>query len=240
MTKLFISDLHLDEKTPRINKLFLDFLKDSIGYGKELYILGDFFEFWIGDDHKTEFNKEIIGSLKNASTEGLKIFFMQGNRDFLIGRRFIRESGCKLLPDYQVINLYSEPVLLMHGDILCTNDIDYQKFRKKARNWFIQKLFLMRSIQSRQNIVNKHREKIRDHVPTSADHIMDVNQAEVERVMHQHKVQHLIHGHTHRQNIHHFLLNGKPAKRTVLGPWHENGNALVCKEDGSQEFILIT
>lgn len=240
MIKLMISDLHLEEKRPDMTDLFLDFLHKKAIKAEALYILGDFFEVWIGDDDRSPFNSHIINNLKKATQKGLPIFFMHGNRDFLIGKRFLHETGCQLLPEKIVINLFGTPSLLMHGDTLCTKDIKYLRFRKKSRNWFFQKLILMKSLKKRKLIADNYRQASKAHTSTTADYIMDITQEEVERVMGEHKVQHLIHGHTHRPAIHRFELNNKPATRTVLGPWHNEGSVLICKNNGEQELQVLT
>lgn len=230
MVNLFISDLHLEPSRPDITELFFSFLKKHTQPNHTLYILGDFFEAWIGDDDLSPFNLSIINALQNATTQGLAIFIMHGNRDFLIGKKFLKMTGCQLLPDEYVIDLNGKRTLLMHGDTLCTEDVKYLKFRKKMRNWFVQKIILMQSFKKRQAMAARYREGSKQHTSMAAQNIMDVTQAEVERVMQKHQVQHLIHGHTHRQAIHTFELNKFPATRTVLGAWHERGNALVCDE----------
>lgn len=239
MSIIFISDLHLDESHPEIVNIFFCFLNQLSQQAKTLYILGDFFEVWIGDDNLTDFNLSIINALRNATNQGLEIFVLHGNRDFLLGKKFLRATGCQLLPDQSIVNIHGTPTLLMHGDTLCTQDVKYLKFRKKVRNWFVQQIFLLKSLNKRRAIAAHYRASSQTHVAMKSENIMDVTQDEVERVMMQHNLQHLIHGHTHRQNTHHFQLSGNTAVRTVLGAWHEYGNALVCSEDGKQEFILI-
>lgn len=237
MTILFVSDLHLEEQRPDISELFLNFLKKQSPYIQSLYILGDFFESWIGDDDCSNFNQSIINALYHTTQKGLPIYFMHGNRDFLIGKKFLKASGCKLLPEEYVINLYGCPTLLMHGDTLCTEDKKYLQFRKKSRNWFYQKLILMKSLEKRRELAAKMRSASREHVRTTAQYIMDVTQAEVERVMQKQSVHHLIHGHTHREAMHQFELNGQQATRTVLGAWHQEGRVLVCEENGKKELV---
>lgn len=239
MTYLFISDLHLEEERPHITELFLKFLEKNIQCAEGLYILGDFFEVWIGDDNVTPFNQSIIHALHKATRKGLPIYFMHGNRDFLLGKKFLRATGCQLLPDEYLFTLAGSPTLLLHGDTLCTSDVKYLKFRKKSRNWLLQKLFLIKSLQKRQAIAAHYRTLSKAHTSTTPDHIMDVTQAEVEHLMQKYRVQHLIHGHTHRPGVHHFELHNMPATRTVLGPWHEHGSVLVCDEKGNKELIHI-
>lgn len=239
MAIYFISDLHLEENTPKIGQIFLNFLQSISHKSNKLYILGDFFESWIGDDDLTSFNQMIIDALSKANAAGLSIYFMHGNRDFLIGRKFLKSTGCTPLPDEYVVNLEGTPTLLMHGDTLCTLDTKYLKFRKKARSWWYKFLVSLKSLNARRAIAAKMRAKSKEYTRSTASYIMDVTQSEVELRMHHHSVQHLIHGHTHKQSVHHFELNQKPATRTVLGAWHENGNALKFDE-GKQEFIILS
>ncbi len=239
MIKVFISDLHLEENRPDISQLFLNFLSACTGHVDSLYILGDFFEVWIGDDNMTPFNLTILHALKKATQQHLKIFFIHGNRDFLIGKRFLRASGCKLLADESVIDLFGQPALLMHGDTLCTADEKYLRFRKKSRNWFLQKLFLLKSLEKRQAIAMNYRAKSKQHTSTMPDDIMDVTQAEVARVMQKHHVHSLIHGHTHRPGVNPFSLEDTLFTRTVLGAWHDNGSALICRGQDDQQLVTF-
>lgn len=239
MNYVFISDLHLEAARPQMAELFINFLKQQATCHTHLYILGDLFEVWIGDDDKNEFNQYIINTLKDATLSGLKIFIIHGNRDFLLGKRFFKETGCQLLPEYHVIHVHNQNVLLTHGDLLCTLDQPYLKFRKKTRKWWVQKLFLLKSLQKRQAIASEMRAKSKQNNSTKADHIMDVTQQEVERVMRKFKVSHLIHGHTHREAVHHFKIEEQLATRTVLGAWHDRGSALVWSEAG-RELVSIS
>jgi UDP-2,3-diacylglucosamine hydrolase len=239
MINLFISDLHLDENHPEIADIFLKFLQQHANPAHTLYILGDFFEVWIGDDDLSPFNQKIMSALHDATRQGLSIHVMHGNRDFLLGKRFMRATGCSLLPDEIVIDIAGSPTLLMHGDSLCTADTAYLKFRKKSRLWFFQQLFLLKSLEKRKQIAANMRESSKAHTSTAPQDIMDVTQAEVERVMQKHHVQHLIHGHTHRPAVHPFTLNNRPATRTVLDAWHQQGHVLVCDETGKQVVQLL-
>lgn len=239
MTALLIADLHLEESRPDIAQHFFRLLREVAVKAKALYILGDFFNVWIGDDDITTFNQSIIQALRHTANQGTVIYFMPGNRDFLIGKQFLQQAGCILLPDHHVINQLTQPTLLMHGDTLCTQDVKYLKFRKRTRRTLVQKLFLWKSLAKRRAMVLKGREESTDHARNTAPEIMDVTQSEVEKVMREHHVLHLIHGHTHRPAVHQFLLDGQAATRTVLAPWHECGSALVYHADGRQEFIEV-
>jgi UDP-2,3-diacylglucosamine hydrolase len=240
MINMFISDLHLEEARPDISAVFLKFLQQDAQKADALYILGDFFEAWIGDDDLSAFNLMIMNALAEATHNGLRIYIMQGNRDFLLGKSFCKRSHCQLLPDEYVINIAGAPTLLMHGDTLCTDDIAYLKFRKKSRIWFFQKLFLLKSLATRKKIADDMREKSRAYTSNAPEKIMDVTQSEVERIMTKHQVQHLIHGHTHRPDVHEFSLNNSPATRTVLAPWHEYGSLLICDDNGNNEVVILT
>jgi UDP-2,3-diacylglucosamine hydrolase len=238
MINLFISDLHLDEFQPQITAVFLKFLREHASRADALYILGDFFEVWVGDDDLSPFNLLIIDALRAQTAVGLPIYFMQGNRDFLVGKKFMRLTGCQLLPDEYVVDLGGTPTLLLHGDTLCTQDLAYQKFRKRSRNWFMQKLFLAKSLSARKKIAENYRRKSQLHTRTAPEQIMDVTASEVERVMKKHRVQHLIHGHTHRPALHDFTLDGLPATRTVLPAWHAMGTVLICA-DANKEIVTL-
>jgi UDP-2,3-diacylglucosamine hydrolase len=240
MIKAFISDLHLEAKRPEIADLFIQFLKKFTAKENSLYILGDFFEAWIGDDDLTPFNQMIIDALHTATQNGLAIYFMHGNRDFLIGKKFLRMTGCQLLPDEYLVDIFGVPTLLMHGDTLCTEDFKYLKFRKKSRGWLFRFIILLHSLKKRRQIAERYRAASKAHTSMSPNHIMDVTQAEVERVMQKHHVQHMIHGHTHRPNVHDFKLAGKEATRTVLAAWHEDGSVLFFRDDGSKETVVLS
>lgn len=237
MINVFISDLHLEENNPYIADIFIKFLNDCLSNEATLYILGDFFEAWIGDDDLTPFNLKIIEALSKATRRGLPIYFTHGNRDFLIGKKFLKMTGCQLLPDEFVINNFGTPTLLMHGDTLCTEDVKYLKFRKKSRSWLFKFFMQLHTLKRRRAIAKNYREKSKEHTRQAPEYIMDVNQSEVERVMKKNQVLHLIHGHTHRPAVHRFEIDGQKATRTVLSAWHEGGNALICYEDGRQEFV---
>ena len=234
---LFISDLHLEENQPEITRQFLQLLAECDSTCDALYILGDLFEAWIGDDEDTPLHHQIIHALKSATDKGLSIYFLHGNRDFLIGKKFLRATGCKLLSDEEKIILYGIPVLLMHGDTLCTRDIAYLKARKKSRNHFLQFLFLSLPLTFRRKIADNMRKKSERYKENVSMEIMDVTQEEVERVMQKHHVYHLIHGHTHRPATHQFSLQQAKAERIVLPAWHGHGSVLIWDETGQKTLL---
>lgn len=219
MTTLFISDLHLEESRPDITEAFLGFLKEKAHGVEQLYILGDFFEAWIGDDERTPLQEQIAAALRAVSDSGTEIFLMHGNRDFLIGHDFCDRAGATLLDDPTVVDLYGTPTLLMHGDSLCTADVEYQKFRANMRNPQWQQMILQRPLADRQQMARQLREISMAKNQGKAETIMDVTPEEVVNDMETHGVQRLIHGHTHRPAEHHLQANGQPAKRIVLGDW---------------------
>ena len=222
MTTLFISDLHLEESRPDITGAFLSFLKEEAPGAEQLYILGDFFEAWIGDDERTPLQEQVATALHTLSENGTKISLMHGNRDFLLGEDFCARAGATLLDDPTLIDLHGTPTLLMHGDSLCTADVEYQKFRANMRNPQTQKLILARPLKDRQQMARQLREISMATNRGKAEGIMDVTPDEVVRVMEAHDVPLLIHGHTHRPAEHSLEVNGKTAKRIVLGDWDKN------------------
>lgn len=229
MSTLFISDLHLDISRPDLTKAFIQFLDTRAKDADALYILGDFFEVWLGDDDRSPFNQKIISALNKCPTP---LFIMHGNRDFLLGEAFCHDTGATLLPDPTVIELYKENILLMHGDSLCTQDLEYVQVRKMLRSDAFQKDFLSKSIDERKAFANAARNQSKEHTRESADDIMDVTPSEVQAVMKEYQVQTLIHGHTHRPAMHDLALDGKPSKRIVLGDWDTHGWMIEVTENG--------
>ncbi|HET7649141.1 MAG TPA: UDP-2,3-diacylglucosamine diphosphatase [Gammaproteobacteria bacterium] len=232
MRTLFISDLHLDPFRQQITAQFLEFLREDARDADALYILGDFFEAWIGDDDPDPHHARVVAGLRDLTTSGVPAYFMHGNRDFLIGERFAGLTGCRLLTDPTVLSINGTRTLLMHGDTLCTDDVDYQRFRALVRNPDWQRAFLAKSLQERRAFAAQARSESRSHTMEKADAIMDVNQQTVERVMLEHDVSQLIHGHTHRPAIHRFTVNGTPLTRIVLGDWYEQKSLLEMTENG--------
>ena len=229
---LLISDLHLEEQRPDITRAFLHFLQTRARQAEALYILGDFFEVWVGDDGMSPFQHDIARALRELSDAGTRIFLMHGNRDFLIGRAFCREAGCTLLKDPSIVRLNGEPVLLMHGDSLCTLDVGYMKLRRLLRNPL--SLFILRHLPltTRRKLARKLRSESRAQTRMKAREIIDVTPDEVPRIMAEHGVRTLIHGHTHRPAEHALEVNGQSARRIVLGDWDSQGWALQIDEQG--------
>ncbi|WP_313513434.1 UDP-2,3-diacylglucosamine diphosphatase [Pseudomonas sp.] len=229
---LLISDLHLEEQRPDITRAFLFFLQDRAAHADALYILGDFFEAWIGDDAMTPFQRTIAGALRQLSDGGTRVYLMHGNRDFMIGKDFCREAGCTLLADPSLVDIQGERVLLMHGDSLCTRDIAYMRLRRWLRNPLV--LFVLRNLPlaTRHKLGRKLRKESRMQTRQKAADIVDVTPEEVLRLMSEHGVQRLIHGHTHRPAQHSLQVDGQPAERIVLGDWDAQGWALQSDEQG--------
>ena len=229
---LLISDLHLEEQRPDITRAFLHFLQTRARQAEALYILGDFFEVWVGDDGMSPFQHDIARALRELSDAGTRIFLMHGNRDFLIGRAFCRESGCSLLKDPSIVHFNGEPVLLMHGDSLCTLDVGYMKLRRLLRNPL--SLFILRNLPltTRRKLARKLRSESRAQTRMKAREIIDVTPDEVPRIMAEHGVRTLIHGHTHRPAEHTLEVSGQSARRIVLGDWDSQGWALQIDEQG--------
>ncbi|AMX02689.1 UDP-2,3-diacylglucosamine diphosphatase [Microbulbifer thermotolerans] len=230
MTTYLISDLHLDETRPQITAAFFDFLRNRAAGAKALYILGDFFEVWIGDDDDAPLANQVAQALREYSSTGVEVYLMHGNRDFLLGHDFAQRAGATLLPDPSCVTFNGQKVLLMHGDTLCTRDIEYQAFRQQARdpNW--QKNLLAKPLEERRAIAAQIRAVSKTMNSRKAEDIMDVTEDEVERVMREHGVQLLIHGHTHRPARHPLSVKGEPGERIVLGDWGEHGWCVKVSE----------
>lgn len=218
----FISDLHLEESRPDITAAFLRFMDDIQDKASTLYILGDFFESWIGDDENTPLQVQIKERLRQFSGAGKSLYFMHGNRDFLIGETFAKETGANILPDPSLVELNGRRVLLMHGDSLCTRDVSYMKFRETIRNPAFLAPFLKRPIEERKKTAEQLRAMSQAGNQNKSSEIMDVTPEEVINEMEKHKVDTLIHGHTHRPAVHQLDVNGQPGSRIVLGDWDKN------------------
>ena len=231
-TTFFISDLHLDPVQPAIARQFLRFLKEEARRASHLYVLGDLFEVWLGDDDPDPAAREIVAALRALTDAGVPCSFMHGNRDFLVGERFARETGCRLLRDGTIVEMQGERVLLMHGDVLCADDHSYQRLRRIVRNPLTQWIFRHMSLDRRRRLAQRLREGSRMHVGGAAPEIMDVNAQAVTAALRHAGVKTLVHGHTHRPAIHMLDLDGTAAKRIVLGDWHSQGSVLEWSESG--------
>lgn len=231
MTTLFISDLHLDGSRPAVTQLFFSFLAGEARDAEALYILGDLFEAWIGDDDDDTHHQAVVSRLQ-ALSGVVPVAVMHGNRDFLLGERFARDSGCRLMAEAEVVDLYGVPTLLMHGDQLCTDDAEYQAFRRVARDPEWQRGMLARPLAERRAIARQARDRSAIENSMKADSIMDVNAEAVAAAMGTRGVRRMIHGHTHRPAIHEFELDGAPATRIVLGDWYDQGSVLRVNADG--------
>ena len=222
MTALFISDLHLTAGDAETTRRFVEFMAGPARAARDLYILGDLFEAWIGDDDDDPRLAPIVAALRELTDAGVSCALMHGNRDFLLGPRFCAATGARLLGDYERIVLFGQPVLLTHGDLLCTDDTRYMALRSELRspNW--QRDFLARPLNERRQIASDLRQLSATEIAAKDEYIMDVNQAAVERTMRDHDVTLLMHGHTHRPAVHRFELGGRPAARIVLGAWYHD------------------
>jgi UDP-2,3-diacylglucosamine hydrolase len=230
VSSLFVSDLHLTEERPEANERFIEFLERKARGAAALYILGDFFEYWVGDDDLGEpFNAVIAGLLRRLP---IPLYFMHGNRDFLVGERFCAATGARLLGDPVVETIEGEKTLLMHGDTLCTDDVDYQAWRRKARDPAFQAAFLAKSLPERRQAVLQMREKSKEVVGAKSAEIMDVNADAVREALRRHGVRRLIHGHTHRPGRHALEVDGERCERWVLPDWYGRGGYLEVSRAG--------
>jgi UDP-2,3-diacylglucosamine hydrolase len=237
MTTLFVSDLHLHAARPEMSALFLDFLAGEAVHAEGLYILGDLFEAWLGDDADDGLAQAVRGALLRLRAGGVPVSVMRGNRDFLFGQRFAQDSGATLLPDPCVLPLYGQPTLLMHGDLLCTDDRDYLAFRAQVRQPAWQAAFLARPPAERAEFAARARAASsgrQEDLKRAGDleAITDANPGAVVATMARYGVRRMIHGHTHRPAIHALSVDGLPARRIVLGDWYEQGSVLRVTRDG--------
>ncbi|WNJ95454.1 UDP-2,3-diacylglucosamine diphosphatase [Vibrio ruber] len=237
MHTLFISDLHLTPTRPDLTAAFQHLMQHRAPQADALYILGDLFDFWIGDDDPGEFAQTIKATFKHLTSSGTPCYFVQGNRDFLVGKRFARETGVQLLAEKTRIDLYGKPVIVMHGDTLCLEDVRYLQFRKKVHQPWLQWIYYRLPFTLKQRIVSKVKQDVRMDKQSKSIEIMDVTQAEVERVMSEYQVEMMIHGHTHRPDIHHFHLDGIERTRIVLGDWDDEISVLEYHQDASYRLL---
>ncbi len=236
MTTLFISDLHLCAERPEKLALFKRLLQGPAREAESLYILGDLFEAWAGDDDSTPPHGKIIAELKAYTQSGGKLFVMRGNRDYLMSKRFAEKTGGQLLDDETLITLNGEKTLLMHGDTLCTEDVKYQIFRRIINNVVSRNIFMQFPYALRTKVWHKIRSATKRSTEKKSEYLSDVHQATVETKMKKHDVLCLIHGHTHRQAIHEFKLEGQDVKRIVLGDWYLDDSVLVSNDAGLRLF----
>jgi UDP-2,3-diacylglucosamine hydrolase len=236
MAALFISDLHLEGQRPEGIRRFLDFVEQRARGAEALYILGDLFEAWIGDDDTDAALRPVVEALGSLTRAGVPCAVMHGNRDFLLGRRFQCATGCRLLADHEIIELGGERLLVMHGDLLCTDDTGYMTLRRTVRDPGWQRDFLAKPLAERRALAERLRGMSRAETAAKPEDIMDVNQRAVEETMRRFGVRRLLHGHTHRPGVHEFPLDGEPATRSVLGAWHEQGHAGIWEAGSELRF----
>jgi len=240
MTAIFLSDLHLSVETPLLTGLFEEFLSGKARSASSIYILGDLFEYWAGDDDLDDpFNSRIVSAMRSCSAH-VPILFMHGNRDFLIGTAFAEASGTTLLDDLLVADIHGIPTLIMHGDSLCTDDTEYQEFRRMVRSAHWKGRFMAQSLADRKAQIAALRVRSEAEKRVKSMKIMDVNQGETIRMMRQHGCTRLIHGHTHRPATHHLDLDGARAERWVLADWRNEGSYLACDPDNWHSERITT
>jgi UDP-2,3-diacylglucosamine hydrolase len=238
MTTLFISDLHLESKQPAIGEQFLSFLAGEARKAEALYILGDLFEAWLGDDDPNPYYGDMKSALRELTGAGIPVFFMHGNRDFMIGADFAAETGLTILDDPTVVDLYGEKVLLCHGDSLCTDDIQYQQVRAAVRDPKWQAMMRAKSIEERIAFALQARQESMERGESLSDEIMDVNQDAVAAALGEHGVDVMLHGHTHRPAVHSLDLADRAATRIVLGDWYEQGSVVRWDDDGPRLEVM--
>ena len=243
MTTLFISDLHLDAERPEITRLFGEFVDGEARGAAALYILGDLFEAWVGDDDPSDTGRFVAEKLKALSDSGVPVAFIRGNRDFLLGDDYARRAGMAILPDPAVVLLHGQPTLLMHGDTLCTDDVAYQQFRSQTRDPRWQAQFLAQPLAARIAFAQQARAASRAHQSGLKDAgtmetITDVSPAEVADTFRRYGIDRIIHGHTHRPAIHDSDVDGRACRRIVLGDWYEQGSVLRVNGDSARLSAL--
>ena len=237
MTTLFISDLHLDAERPAITELFGRFLREEARGADALYILGDLFEAWVGDDDPSETGARVAEGLRAVAAAGTPVHFIRGNRDFLLGDAYARRAGMAVLPDPAVVTLYGTPTLLMHGDTLCTDDAAYQAFRAQTRHPQWQAQFLAQPLAARLAFAQAARAASKAHQAGlqgagTMEAITDVAPSTVDATLVRYGIDTIIHGHTHRPAVHALDIEGRPCQRIVLGDWYEQGSVLRVDADG--------
>ena len=232
MATLFVSDIHLSTQRPEIVACFARFLQTTAREAESLYILGDLFDEWLGDDDHKPPHPRIVKALATLAASGVPVHVLRGNHDFLLGSTFESQSGCRLLDEPAVVDLYGARVLLLHGDILCTRDTEYQAFRKMSRDPKVQREFLSQPMDVRVERVTAIRDRSREAVRLMPEDIMDVSPEAVIDAMGEHRVTYLVHGHTHRPAVHSLDVAGRAAVRIVLVDWYEQDSVLIWSKDG--------
>jgi len=232
MKTLFIPDLHLEADRPQIGEQFLAFLEGEARDADTLYILGDLFEFWVGDDDPNEHYAAMKSAMRALVDSGVPVFFMHGNRDFMIGDDFATETGVNLLPDPYLLDLHGTQVLLTHGDAYCTDDVEYQAVRQRTRNPEWQQMMLQKPLAERQAFAAQARAASLAHGKTIDDEISDVNDDAIATSFREHGMAVMLHGHTHRPAVHPVDVGGERAKRIVMGDWYEQGSVVRWDENG--------
>ena len=245
MAHYFISDIHLgltQDEFPALQLLFdkfLDFLISPSAHAESLYLLGDIFAYWIGDDYQTAITRHVAKRLNACKHQhDIPLYFLHGNRDFLVGKQYLQAMGCQLLDDPSTILLDNEPVVLSHGDMLCTRDVAYQRFRRRVRNPIVQWLFSWKSIEGRLKTAKRYRQASNEATKTKPMEVMEIDEVAVKNLLQQNHTHRLIHGHTHQPARHHIVLDeNQTGERIVLGDWHDH-NAMILRYD-NKTFELI-
>src|SRR3954468_20617519 len=236
---LFISDLHLSPETPAATASLVNFLSQTAAQADSLYVLGDLFEYWIGEEGMVEpYAQQVIQSFRTVADKGVATYFMHGNRDFLVGERVAQASGLRLLADPTVVDLYGTPTILMHGDTLCTGDHEYQRFRAMVRNPEWQRAFVAKPLVERVRMAQEVRGRSEQSKSIKDMTIMDVAPMAVEKTFRTYHAARLIHGHTHRPARHEYSIDGRHCERWVLGDWYDHGSYLRCDAKGCHEKAL--
>ena len=235
---IFVSDLHLCPTRPAINQTFFDFLRGPATRADALYILGDLFEYWAGDDDDDPFNASVLAALHQLAGTGVKLYLMHGNRDFLIGKRFSAASGAGLLDDPTLLDFYGTRTLLMHGDTLCTDDVRYLEFRAKVRSPGWQHQFLAQTLAQRKAVIAGLRSENAAEKKLKTEVIMDATPAGIDAALRAHGYPRLIHGHTHRPALHRHVVDGHVCERWVLADWYASGSYLECDAAGCRMVKL--
>jgi UDP-2,3-diacylglucosamine hydrolase len=235
---LFIADLHLDEKHPATYAYFSAFMQKQAPLAEALYILGDLFESWVGDDHCSPFNELVKADLKRL-TQKIPVYFLHGNRDFLIGKRFAHETGCRILPEFSIIKLYGQSIILLHGDVLCSLDKKHMRFRRLTKNSLLMKIFLSFPLTIRQKMGSYARQLSKQHHQTTPDNYLKVIPETIASLFKNYQINKMVHGHIHQPCVFHTLYDNEWRERIVLGSWEHQGCALKWYPHGKREMIFF-